>query len=146
MTFFSELSNRLMWATLGEIETQRVFLALKQCPNTAQESFRSPLSDTFTASSAGSTYISETWSTEPACPCCFLTARSNGFTCANKGTRQIPATLYFHPMCDFITGWCCFLRFFMCWMSWDSLPAIHFRFHYSPSPSPLLDLSVSLFP
>lgn len=114
---------------------KRVFVPVKH-PNTAQEGFQSSLSGTIMVSSAGSTYISETWSIEPACPCCFFTAHSNGFTCSNKGRRQIPATIYFHPMCDFIRHRCCFVRFFMCWMNWDSLPAIHFFTILSRSYSP----------
>lgn len=106
------------------------------------------LSGTIMASSVGSTHISETWSIEPARPFCFPTSSSNGFTCANKGRVQIPATLHFHLMGDVIRDLCCFLRFFMCRMSWESLPATHLftilspplpcwipLFFFSPSPS-----------
>lgn len=83
--------------------------------------FRSRLCGTIMTGSAGNPCISETWSIEPACPCCFLTAHSNGFTCANKSRRHILA-----PLC--ISIWCVIFFFFfkfLCRMSRESLTFFH---------------------
>lgn len=52
-----------------------------------------------------------------------------------KAEDRSTATLYFQLMCDFIRGLCSFLRFFMCRMSGESLPATHLFTTISPAGS-----------
>lgn len=68
------------------------FLHVKMCPCTGGLSVFSPWHSSRRL--CGSSDITEILWMEVTRPCCFLTARSNGFTCRNKSSRQLIYALF----------------------------------------------------
>lgn len=86
-------------------------------------------------SSVGGTHISETWSIEPSCSCCFLSACSVSFTCATKAEDRSSFSpdlwLKHKPV---LLSW----DFSLCWMGLESHSAAHlFTFPCFTIPHPL---------